>query len=89
MRQEINISQEDGASKELHYIRASQDVEIKADTSRKVSPVGNFNGKTEWMVERLTLGTKDGGFYGAAASLITDQEPFVHVANVSSKTRYI
>ena len=57
--------------------------------SRKVSLVGNFNGKTEWMVERLTLGTKDGGFYGTAASLIKAQEPFVHVANVSSKTRYI
>ena len=82
-------SQEDGASKEPCYIRASQDIEIKVDTSHKVSLVGNFNGKTEWMVEHLTLGTKDGGFYGAAASLIRAQEPFVHIANVSSKTCYI
>ena len=89
VRQEINVSQEDGASKEPHYVRASQDIEIKADMSCKVSLVGNFNSKMEWMVEHLTLGTKDGGFYGTAASLIKAEEPFVHVANSSSKTHYI
>ena len=57
--------------------------------SCKVSLVGNFDSKTEWMVERLTLGTKDGGFYGAAASFIRAQEPFMHIANISSKTCYI
>ena len=75
VRQEINVLQEDGASKELHYVRASQDIEIKADMLCKVSLVGNFDGKTEWMVERLTLGTKDGGFYGATVHLLEPKNP--------------
>jgi hypothetical protein len=69
VRSETKVSQEEEV-KEPRYVRAAQDMEIKADTSCKVSLVGNFEGRKEWMIERLTLGTKDGGFYGTTASFI-------------------
>jgi hypothetical protein len=75
-------------STEPSYARAAQDVEIKPSLC-KVLIVGEFGKCEVWIVDQLTIGMKDGDFYGTAMSLVGSKDPFIHVANVMSKSRII
>ena len=81
-------SEELEGEESLEYIRAAEDVWIQPDVSKKVRLDRDFSGKEVWLVEQLTINMKE-GFYRAGSSLLRSEDPFLHIANVSTMRQCI
>ena len=65
------------------YIQAMEDSWIKADSSKRIRVEGEFSRREVCLIERWTTSGKE-GFYGVSSSLVRAEDPFVHVANITS-----
>jgi hypothetical protein len=70
-------------------VLAAQDVLIGAGTVHNVKVTGAFEGKDEWLVEKVVISSEDEHVMAAPTTLIRSDAPYLPIANPSTRPWYI
>jgi hypothetical protein len=70
-------------------VLAAKDTLVAAGSVHNVPITGPFEGKDEWMVEKVVIATEDESVMAAPSTLINSSEPFLPIANPSTRPWYI
>jgi hypothetical protein len=62
---------------------------IAAGTVHNVPVTGPFEGKKEWLVEKVVIATEDESVMAAPSTFINSESPFLLIANPSTRPWYI
>jgi hypothetical protein len=70
-------------------VLAMKDTLIAAGTVHNVPVTGPFEGKEEWLVEKVVIATEDESVMAAPSTFIRSDSPFLPIANPSTRPWYI
>jgi hypothetical protein len=70
-------------------VLAAQDVLIAVGTVHNVLITGPFEGRDEWLVEKVVIATEDESVMAAPTTFIKSSMPILPIANPSTRPRYI
>jgi hypothetical protein len=70
-------------------VLAAHDVLIGAGTVHNVKVTGAFEGKDEWLVEKVVISSEDADVMAAPTTLILSDMPYLPIANPSTRSWYI
>ncbi|KAF8204264.1 hypothetical protein K438DRAFT_1546930, partial [Mycena galopus ATCC 62051] len=72
-------------------VRVSEDVLIKAHSTRLVRVDGNFGKELdqEWLVDKQLLANTEDSFFSVPPTLVTARKPVLPVSNLSNHPRYL
>jgi hypothetical protein len=74
---------------EVPPVLAAKDSLITAGSVHNVPITGPFEGKGEWLVEKVVIATEDKSIMAAPSTLINSDSPFLPIANPSTRPWYI
>jgi hypothetical protein len=70
-------------------VLAARNTLIAAGTVHNVPITGPFEGKEEWLVEKVVIATEDESVMAAPSTFIKSESPFLPIANPSTRPWYI
>jgi hypothetical protein len=70
-------------------VLAAKDTLVAAGSVHNVPITGPFEGKDEWLVEKVVIAMEDESVMAAPSTLINSSEPFLPIANPSTRPWYI
>lgn len=70
-------------------VLATKDVIIGPGAVHNVEVSGPFEGRTDWLVENVVIGTEDANVMAAPTTWISSEAPYLPIANPSTSPRYI
>jgi hypothetical protein len=70
-------------------VLAARDTLIAAGTVHNVPITGPFEGKKEWLVEKVVITTEDESVMAAPSTFINSESPFLPITNPSTRPWYI
>ena len=78
-----------GSAKKQSEVLASEDTLIQPYSVRNVAISAAFEGREDWIVEKIIIGTDDQNIMAAPTTWITVSCPYIPIANTSPHPRYI
>ncbi|KAF9070024.1 hypothetical protein BDP27DRAFT_1198505, partial [Rhodocollybia butyracea] len=72
-------------SNSLLYVAADEDVVISANSVRNVRISGPLEGKEEWLVEKMLIGTEDTSVLASPLTWVNSRNAYLPIANTSSR----
>jgi hypothetical protein len=68
---------------------AAEDVLISAASVHNIKVNGQFEGRDEWVVEKVVISAEDSSILAAPTTLIQSDKPYLPIANPGVRPRYI
>ena len=75
--------------KDLPSVYAVEDVRIEAGTVKYVKVAGSFQGRKDWLVERVVVGTESADIMAAPFTWINSDNPVLPMANPGTRPLYV
>ncbi|KAK7461734.1 hypothetical protein VKT23_008163 [Stygiomarasmius scandens] len=69
----------------LQEVYVKEDIVIQLGTISNVKVDGPFEGRTDWLVEKLIIGTRDTSILTAPSTFIDSNDPKLPIANPSNR----
>ncbi|RDB18869.1 hypothetical protein Hypma_014481 [Hypsizygus marmoreus] len=78
-----------GFGKEPPPVTVVEDVLIAAESVHNVKVSGTFEGRDEWIVEKIVIGNDEANIMAAPTTWISSAHPYLAIANPSKRPMYV